>query len=544
MKESRYLDANKLSWALAEVTKSPALSSGRLKEAADLIAKEGCHALNTHRVGIWRTADRALAESFPVLSRGRLKMPGGANAVEFLKNVTFYDRDTKGHFVAGDFDLSKWPHYVRSLLKERLIVINDVTEPSPLQGVAEAIGPDLCSLMDAPIRIGGKLAGVVCVEQFRCEEFPNLRQWTAEEQNFASSLADFMAIAFESAERHMIMRHSESIMNNLPGMAFQFFNDSPNYSLAFVSEGCLPLTGHTQDELVDGGGTNLFRLAHPDDAGHLAETVVETFSTGQPSEATFRIIMKGGATKWVWGRIRVAELNPGGKPYLYEGFLSDVTEQRKNLHEIELLGIQNRQAEENYKRIKTHLNEVSGLKHDIRNHVSAMLLLMRDGQYKEAEAYLEEYASDHLPIAETTYHDNFLINVVAGGLFQRAKEHGIKVDLNLIAAPLSVANHDLYGLLTNLTNNAIEACAAMPEGRERFIRLSITRREPYLNVRCKNSKSGETASVEGRLQTTKEGGGHGYGLWTVERIVDAYDGMMNIEYDDDTFTVAAALKDR
>jgi PAS domain S-box-containing protein len=543
MKESRYIDANKFSWALAEITKSPTLSSGCLKDAADLIAKEGCHALNTHRVGIWKTANRALADSRPVLSKCLANAPLGTDTVEALENVTFYDRETRGHFVAGDFDLSKWPQYVSLLNKERLIVINDVKEANSLQGVAEAIGPDLCSLMDAPIRVDGKVVGVVCIEQFRCEEFPEKRRWTAEEQNFASSLADFVAIAMESAERHAIMRHTESMMNNLPGMAFQFLNDPPRYSFAFVSEGCLPLTGYSQNELT-GIGINFFDLAHPDDAEQLEWEATETIAKGLPLEATFRIVTKEEATKWVWKRSRVAEFNSDGTPYLYEGFLTDVTEQRKSLHEIELLAVQNRQAEENYEQIKTHLKEVSGLKHDIRNHVTAMLLLMRDGQYKEAEAYLEKYAGDNLPVAETAYHDNFMINIVADGLFQRAKEHGIEVDLNLNAAPTSVANHDLYGLLTNLTNNAIEACAAMPEGKERFIRLSITRREPYLNIRCQNSKSGKTASVEGRLQTTKAGSGHGYGLWTVERIVDAYDGMMNIEYDEDTFTIAAALKDR
>ena len=46
-------DANKLASALAQITKTPALTAGILEDAANVIAREGCHALDTHRVGIW-----------------------------------------------------------------------------------------------------------------------------------------------------------------------------------------------------------------------------------------------------------------------------------------------------------------------------------------------------------------------------------------------------------------------------------------------------------------------------------------------------------
>jgi sensor histidine kinase regulating citrate/malate metabolism len=84
----------------------------------------------------------------------------------------------------------------------------------------------------------------------------------------------------------------------------------------------------------------------------------------------------------------------------------------------------------------------------------------------------------------------------------------------------------------------------LPNNRERFIRLSITRREPYLNIRCENSKTGEIVSADGKMQTSKTGSGHGYGLPTIARIVDAYDGLMDIDYGESTFTIMAALKDQ
>jgi sensor histidine kinase YesM len=215
----------------------------------------------------------------------------------------------------------------------------------------------------------------------------------------------------------------------------------------------------------------------------------------------------------------------------------------RSRRESELLAVQNRQAEESYRQIKVHLGQVGGLKHELKNHIAAMRLYLKDGRYEEAGEYLERYAEQTVPVADAVYHDNFLLNALVGGLLQRAGEQGVKVGLKLQAAPVSIAGHDFYSLMSNILDNALEACAKVPDGMERFIRLYVTRREPYLNIRCENSKAGEIESDDGRIETSKTGSGHGYGLQTVARVVDAYDGLMNIDHSERIFTITAALKD-
>jgi sensor histidine kinase regulating citrate/malate metabolism len=146
-------------------------------------------------------------------------------------------------------------------------------------------------------------------------------------------------------------------------------------------------------------------------------------------------------------------------------------------------------------------------------------------------------------ITEAVYGDEFKINNLVSDLLQKAGEYGITANVNLKAAPVRIANADLYSLLSNMLENAMEACAVMPKGRERFIHLTIIRREPYISICCKNSKSGEIVSEDGVIQTSKSENGHGYGLLTVGRIVDTYDGIMDVDYDENTFTITVALKD-
>jgi hypothetical protein len=198
---------------------------------------------------------------------------------------------------------------------------------------------------------------------------------------------------------------------------------------------------------------------------------------------------------------------------------------------------------QDYEQVKHHLREVSELKHEIKKHITALRLCMRNGLYKEAEDYLEQFANHAMPIADAVYHDDFLINAVVNNLIIRAEELGATVNLNIKAAPINIAAHEFYSLLSNIIENALEACAAMPKHEPRAISLNITRRDPYINIRCQNTKSGEIMQTNGRLQTTKPGQGHGYGLQIIRRIVDAHQGIMQIDHTPQTFTLTTALKD-
>jgi PAS domain S-box-containing protein len=331
---SRLDTSKKLSQALAKITKSSALSSGIVEESAKIIVKESCHALSTNsiRIGIWT-------------------IPEEKNVI---KNITYYDISTGKHSVKDDLDLSDCPEYLRLLKTERVIIINDAKIPNPLSPIMDSYGIDICALIDAPIRIAGKLVGVVCIEQSRCREFPIKREWTTDEQNFVSSLADFMTIAISSFERRTIMHRVETMMSNLPGMLFQCLNDPPYYTFTFVSEGSLELMGYTPEELMGNKTYNFFKMVYPDDVGSLEMLLAQTLSVGLPIETTYRIVTKNGTIKWVWERSRVVELNADGTPRLFEGFYTDVTEVRR-LEAAELTNLQKlKEAEEKAREADEH----------------------------------------------------------------------------------------------------------------------------------------------------------------------------------------------
>ena len=176
---SNYEYAKKLSNALAEITKSPTISAGILKDAADVIAQEGCKALNTDRIVIWRFVHDGY----------------------ILECISYYNAGTGKITVQDNNNLSNRPEYLKLLQSERLIVMSNTDDCDLVSDAFDGYTNSLCAALDAPIRVDGNLVGVVCVEQGPCEEFPAGREWMIEEQNFASSLADLMALAISGSER-------------------------------------------------------------------------------------------------------------------------------------------------------------------------------------------------------------------------------------------------------------------------------------------------------------------------------------------------------
>jgi PAS domain S-box-containing protein len=182
-----YEYANKMRGELAEITKYPIISAGILKDAADMIAREGCSVLDASRVGVWSISEDG----------------------NTLNNISCFERSTEKYITQEDFDLSCSEEYVRQFETKRLIVTNNVRTSDVWSGIVEGYAPDLCAIIDVPIRIGGKLVGAVCIEQDYSELYPEMREWKIEEQNFASSLADLMALAISGTERREAWESAE-----------------------------------------------------------------------------------------------------------------------------------------------------------------------------------------------------------------------------------------------------------------------------------------------------------------------------------------------
>ena len=115
-----------------------------------------------------------------------------------------------------------------------------------------------------------------------------------------------------------------TLIGNLDGMVFRCRNDA-HWTMEFVSDGCLALTGYSPDDLVGNCTLGYNDVILPEDRARVRE------STGVPGLAPgrytieYRIRRADGAVRVV-GERGTPVLDESGAVVAYEGFIEDITE--------------------------------------------------------------------------------------------------------------------------------------------------------------------------------------------------------------------------
>ncbi len=134
---------------------------------------------------------------------------------------------------------------------------------------------------------------------------------------------------------HESQRTLSTLMSNLPGMAYRRRNDW-NWTLEFVSEGCLSLTGYHFADLIDQQKISLTEITHPEDRKRVWHEVQAALNENRPYQLEYRITTATGEHKWVWEQGR-GVFSAAGELVAMEGFVTDITERKRSCEELQLL---------------------------------------------------------------------------------------------------------------------------------------------------------------------------------------------------------------
>jgi signal transduction histidine kinase/HAMP domain-containing protein len=157
-------------------------AKGDLQTIMKMATEEAAKTLNVERVGIWFLHDQS-AE----LVCERLYSLVGSGA-----------QGAGTRLRAADYRA-----YFEAIENSRILAANHAWEDHRTCGFADTYLKPLgiTSVMDVPIRLHAKLLGVLC-----CEHVGPPREWSLEEQDFAASIADMIALQVESNERRKLER--------------------------------------------------------------------------------------------------------------------------------------------------------------------------------------------------------------------------------------------------------------------------------------------------------------------------------------------------
>lgn len=189
----------------------------------------------------------------------------------------------------------------------------------------------------------------------------------------------------------------------------------------------------------------------------------------------------------------------------------------------------------------------SSLIHDIKKHLQSIQSLVEMGDTNSTREYINNLLESPALSQFSKRSDNDLLNALLSRYEEECNKLKISFDTDIRSKTISfLSNEDITTLFGNMMDNAIEAAK---ETSNPFIDLIIESRleDAFTLIKLRNSYNGQPLKYDsnGMIVTIKgDNKNHGFGLKSIQSVINKYDGDMHYIEDEDTkvFTMIISLK--
>ncbi|MEG4009419.1 GAF domain-containing protein [Microcoleus sp. Pol11C1] len=292
---------------LLELAKNSSIYEGNIGEALREITQMATRTLNVDRASIWFYHEDKSA----------------------LCCADIYELTPNQHSAGAELKVADYPSYFQALKTEQAIAAVDATTDPRTREFSESyLRPlNISSMLDVPITHKGQVAGVICLEHQG-----TTRNWTLDEQSFASYVAQVAALAMEARDRKQAELNLRSVTERLqyllattPAVIFSC-KLGGNYDVTFVSDNVVSMIGYEARELVD-GSLDWHHLIHPEDREIVATAYAQILEKESISYE-YRERHKDGSYRWIYDEIKLVK-DAAGLPVECVGYGVDVTARKQ-----------------------------------------------------------------------------------------------------------------------------------------------------------------------------------------------------------------------
>lgn len=211
-----------------------------------------------------------------------------------------------------------------------------------------------------------------------------------------------------------------------------------------------------------------------------------------------------------------------------------VLEEHERLEEADKLASL---RESYYQGLRREERQVRTLRHDLRNHLTAVQGLLERGETERAAGYLSEIAASPAGGGRRILCENEVANIVLASKAEAMGQAGLVGDFAVsLPRTLSMADTDLCALLGNALDNAMEA-ALQAEDKRITVRCRVDK--GLFMLRVENAVAGE---VRPDLSTTKaDKSAHGFGLPGMREIAQRCGGSLETRAEGGRFELVACI---
>lgn len=181
--------------------------------------------------------------------------------------------------------------------------------------------------------------------------------------------------------------------------------------------------------------------------------------------------------------------------------------------------------------IKNLYNEVKITKHDMK-HVYEMLgYYIKNHEYTKLSKFIDDKQENINKVPVLIQTDNEIVNMILNNKIMKAYSHNLNVEFEVsLKKEIFINDCDINDLLSNALDNAIDY--NIENGN---IQIKIIQEEAYIYISIKNSTENK------EMLTKKNITDHGFGIKSIKRICNKYNGVMETSLKNTEFTLQITL---
>lgn len=227
--------------------------------------------------------------------------------------------------------------------------------------------------------------------------------------------------------------------------------------------------------------------------------------------------------------------------FILSSLILELSNQRNRAEgENMLLSVTASQAQKEIAQLYRSQQQTAVYRHDLRHHMNFLQNCITEKRYDEALSYMDGICEDLESHRIIRYCADETLNLIFSSYAEKAKSENITTVISVSAYDFSrFQNADLCSLFANAIENAIKACAEVPDPADRSIDLRVYEKNSRLCINMSNTCSGLPEFQNGIPVTHEKG--HGIGVKSMISIVDKYGGVYGFSAGDGEFRFQASM---
>ncbi|MBQ8093394.1 MAG: sensor histidine kinase, partial [Clostridia bacterium] len=194
-----------------------------------------------------------------------------------------------------------------------------------------------------------------------------------------------------------------------------------------------------------------------------------------------------------------------------------------------------RDRQTQYEFSKENIDKINRKCHDLKHQLKALEYLSdqeRMKQIRETQHAIDFYDA-------VVHTGNEALDVLLTEKSVYCMNRAIRLSCTVTSSRLQVIELvDLYTLLGNAIDNAIESVDRLDENEKKVISLNVSDLGQMLHIQIENYYAGTLELADGLPVTTKEDrDNHGYGVKSIRSIISKYGGDMQISLEGQVFSL-------